>query len=102
MDIQSAVVKMRAEGKPWKDIFREVKPLLPDMTNEQAYSKMKNIWQNREPIPEEAKIDECASVEYKDGLIISEKFITVQDGIDMTPEFILEAHGLKVGEWDVI
>ena len=43
------------------------------------------------------------SLEYKsDGTIISEKFITVRDSDDMTPDFILLAHGLKASAWEVV
>jgi hypothetical protein len=44
-----------------------------------------------------------SSVEYKaDGTVISEKFIVLRDGDDMTPEVILEAHGLKPSAWEVV
>jgi hypothetical protein len=44
-----------------------------------------------------------SSLEYKaDGSIVSEKFITVRDGDEMTPSFILEAHGLKPSAWEVV
>jgi hypothetical protein len=43
------------------------------------------------------------SLEYKaDGTIISEKFIMVRDGDDMTPDFLLNAHGLKPSAWEVV
>lgn len=43
------------------------------------------------------------SLEYKaDGTIISEKFITVRDSDEMTPDFILTAHGLKPSAWEVV
>lgn len=43
------------------------------------------------------------SLEYKsDGTIISEKFIVVRDGDEMTPGFILNAHGLKSSAWEVV
>ena len=44
-----------------------------------------------------------SSLEYKsDGTIISEKFITVRDGEEMTPSFILQSHGLKPSAWEVV
>lgn len=44
-----------------------------------------------------------SSLEYKaDGTIISEKFITVRDSDEMTPDFILTAHGLKPSAWEVV
>jgi hypothetical protein len=50
-----------------------------------------------------AAIPERSSVEYKaDGTIISEKFITLRDGEDMTPAFIIKAHGLDPGLWEVV
>jgi hypothetical protein len=43
------------------------------------------------------------SLEYKaDGTIISEKFIIIRDGDDMTPDFLLNAHGLKPSAWEVV
>ena len=44
-----------------------------------------------------------SSIEYhKDGTVISQKFIQVRDGQDMTPEFIMEAHGLNPALWEVV
>lgn len=57
---------------------------------------------NRIPLPKNEE-EHGSSIEYhKDGTIISQKFITVRDGQDMTPEFIMEAHGLKPTEWTVV
>lgn len=95
------VRKLRAEGKSWKTIFETVKPLHPEFTDEQIYHKIRYEW-NKIEKTDKADIQECGSVEYKDGFIISDKFITVQEGVEMTPEYILQAHGLKVSEWEVV
>ena len=48
-------------------------------------------------------VQERSKLEYRsDGTVVSEKFITLQDGQDMTPEFVLTAHGLKADEWKVV
>jgi hypothetical protein len=44
-----------------------------------------------------------SAFEYKaDGTIVSEKFITLRDGEDMTPAFVLKAHGLEPSVWEVV
>lgn len=46
---------------------------------------------------------EKSSFEYHaDGSIVSEKFITCKNGQNMTPEFLLAAHGLDVSRWEVV
>lgn len=59
---------------------------------------------NKQPPAENEQTEQHkSSVEYrKDGTIISQKFIQVRDGQDMTPEFIMTAHGLDPALWEVV
>ena len=46
---------------------------------------------------------ERSSIEYKaDGSVVSEKFIMLREGEEMTPEVLLAAHGLKASCWEVV
>lgn len=92
------------EGLSWRDVARGVEHLLPDMDEETRMEKVRRVLRRSKRYGETEKQDfQRGSLEYKtDGQIISEKFITVRDGIDMTPEFILTAHGLDVEKWEVV
>ncbi len=71
----------------------------------QVYEKVKKYLRSTDEHKERNKDGEFRkeSFEYHgDGVVVSEKFITLKDGQEMTPEFIMEAHGLKVSEWDVV
>jgi len=47
--------------------------------------------------------EEQSSREYQnDGSIVSEKFITLRDGDELTPDQILEIHGFNPSAWEVI
>lgn len=92
------------EGKSWSVIAAELQHYFPDKTFEQAKDKIRIYIQRLPRFRESKKADfHNSSIEYKkDGSIISEKFITIRDGDEMTPEFIIEAHGLKPSAWEVI
>jgi hypothetical protein len=99
-----AEVKRFEENKSWTQIAEELQHYFPGKTLVQIKDKIR-IYISRLPrYKEKQKTDfHNSSIEYrKDGSIISEKFITVRDGDDMTPEFIIEAHGLKPSAWEVV
>lgn len=92
------------QGKSWTETAKELQHYFPDKDLNQVRDKVR-IYIQRLPRFKNRKQEdfEKSSIEYKkDGSIISEKFITVRDGDDMTPEFILEAHGLKPSAWEVL
>lgn len=85
-------------------IVDEVAPLLPELDKYRVYEKVRRYIRNS---PRYKKVEQSdfqrSSIEYKsDGAIVSEKFITVRDGVEMSPEFILDAHGLDVSRWEVV
>ncbi len=92
------------DGWSWTQLYdwldEEFAPLTHDayrkwVTAQPEYQAMRNKTR--------AEDFQKSSVEYKrDGTIVSEKFITVRDGEEMTPEFILEAHGLDPVLWEVV
>jgi hypothetical protein len=79
-------------------------PYFPDLNHFQVKEKIRTYLRGHPDIKGQQTEDyQKGSIEYKaDGTIISDKFITVRDGDEMTPTFILEAHGLKPSSWEVV
>jgi len=92
------------QGKSWSQVAAELQHYFPDKTLVQIREKIRDYIRRLPRYREKQHIDlHNSSIEYrKDGSIISEKFITVRDGDEMTPEFIIEAHGLKPSAWEVV
>jgi len=95
------------EGKSWAEVSDALHDRFPDKTWWQVRNKVRDYIRSTPEYAERHKpnsdIPDKSSIEYcQDGTIVSEKFIILKDGTDMTPERILEAHGLKVSEWEVI
>jgi hypothetical protein len=92
------------EGKSWAHVTEAVRHYFPELTDRQALEKVR-ITLRRSPRYHQIQDEDFhrSSMEYKaDGSIVSEKFITLRDGEDMTPDFILTAHGLDVSRWKVV
>jgi len=92
------------EGATMAQIVDCIAPLLPELDKYRVYERARRCIRKS---PRYKKIEQQdlqrSSIEYKsDGAIVSEKFITVRDGVEMTPEFILDAHGLDVSRWEVV
>ena len=92
------------EGKSWTEIAAELMPYFSTNDTNKVREKIRTYVRRCDRYKRvKAEDYEMANTEYKrDGSIISEKFITLRDGDDMTPDVILEAHGLKKGEWEVV
>ncbi|MDD4564821.1 MAG: hypothetical protein PHE79_05020 [Eubacteriales bacterium] len=92
------------EHKSWAEIVEELKHYFPKKTDIQVRETIRAYIRRLPRYKEQQREDfHQSSIEYKkDGSIISEKFITVRDGDEMTPEFIIEAHGLKPCMWEVV
>lgn len=91
-------------GKSWSEIAELLNGHFAGLTAVQVRDKIRT-YIRRTPRYQQQMTEsrERASLEYKaDGTIISDKFITVRDGDEMTPSFILEAHGLKPVAWEVV
>lgn len=89
--------------KSWAEITEYMLTVFPEMEYEKAKQKARDHIRTTQAYKDRQKQDFMkSSIEYKnDGSIISEKFITVRDCDEMTPDFLLEAHGLKPGLWEV-
>lgn len=106
MDSWKAVAERLYEkhGRDWSHIADEMMPLFPGLKHFEVKEKIRSYIRRTPQFKQKKQEDfHRSSVEYKsDGCIISEKFIVVRDGEDMTPEFIIEAHGLKPSAWEVV
>lgn len=99
-------LKLYLDGATWNEITNAID--MGDMPPEKKRNKIRDAirstdeYKNRQT--ERNKDDrQRSSIEYKaDGSIISEKFIVLRDGEEMTPKIILEAHGLKPSAWEVV
>lgn len=92
------------EGLSWRHVAEIVQEFFPELDYEQAWNKGRDYVRKQPEYKEKQKIEyKQSSLEYKnDGSKVSEKFITVRDGEEMTPRFILEAHGFDAGLWEVV
>jgi hypothetical protein len=92
------------DRKSWTEIAEALAHHFPGLNQVQVRDKVRTYIRRQPQYKQRATDDyELSSLEYKsDGSIISEKFITIRDGDDMTPSFILEAHGLKPCLWEVV
>ena len=105
LDWRNEALRLKVdEEKSWTQIYAIMKSKGITVSNDTIRK-----WVTKQPKYQEFRGDAAAtdfersSLEYKaDGSIVSEKFITIRDGDDMTPEYILEAHGLKPGSWEVV
>ena len=103
-------VEMKVDQElTWNEITSKLRHYFPEDADEVGVyntirGKVRKTERYKQYQSKKQKQDfERGSIEYKaDGQIVSEKFITVRDGIDMTPEFILESHGLDVSKWEVV
>lgn len=105
LDWKKEAEKLRFdEGKSWSEVSRELKHNFPDLTLIQVQDKVRRYIRSTPRYKEEINVNrEQSAIEYKsDGSIISQKFITIRDGEDMSPDFLLEAHGLSITDWEVI
>ena len=93
------------EGKSWGQVARLMWKYFPDLTEHQVFNKVRDKLRQSpryKPIEPEEKEYKC-SVEYKsDGTLVYDKIIEVCENEDMTPEFMLKAHGLDPCKWDII
>ncbi|MCK9326267.1 MAG: hypothetical protein M0P69_12315 [Bacteroidales bacterium] len=93
------------EGLSWTETSRQIREQYfesedPNSVHEKVRGYLRGTPEYKDLKKEDFK---QSSIEYKkDGSVISEKFITVRDADDITPEFILEAHGLNPALWEVV
>lgn len=82
------------------DLMADKLPMEWNRRRERIWSVIRHHPRRKVKATEDFK---ASSLEYKaDGTIISEKFIVARDGEDMTPSFLLQAHGLKPAMWEVV
>ena len=106
---KTEVEKMKfPDKKSWREVGEYMLTVFPELKEQddpikKAIDKARTHIRRCDKYQEVKEADfERSSLEYKkDGSIVSEKFIEVRDGEEMTPDFLLEAHGLKPGLWEV-
>lgn len=97
---QKALTMKVDEGKSWMEVYAAFPDISQSTLRHWITRQTKYKAQKRN---QQAEDFNRSSIEYKqDGSIISEKFITIRDADDITPEFILEAHGLNPALWEVV
>lgn len=92
------------EGKSWTEVAAELSGSFPELSPYQIREKVRDYIRGTNRYKQQ-KTDNFnqASFEYKsDGSIVSQKFIVIRDGDEMTPSFILEQHGLDPSLWEVV
>lgn len=92
------------EGLSWTELAKEMSRFFPGLSETQVLEKARRRLR-RSPRYMEAKSQEIEKIQRRyqsDGTVISEKFVTLQEGEMLTPEQLLELHGLKPSEWEVV
>ncbi len=93
------------DGASWRETSTAIREeFFPNEDTEVVFERVRSYLRKTPEYKSRKTEDRIKStVEYKkDGSIISEKFITVRDGDEMTPRFILEAHGMNPDLWEVV
>ena len=103
-DWQQEAIDLYLTGKTWAQMAERFKDEFPNLTILQTREKVRDFVRTQPEYKQrQAQPPQQSSIEYKaDGTIISEKFITCRDGQEMTPDFILTAHGLKAELWEMV
>ena len=110
-------VKMKVdENLTWNEITKRLRRHFPDTMNDvhvydtirgnvrrtDRYRQMQKSKKTSDEI-QKSEEQKRSKLEYRsDGTVVSEKFITLQDGQDLTPEEVLKAHGMNPDEWKVV
>lgn len=106
MDWKTEARKIKfSEGKSWHSVARTIhQTYFKTEDYNTIYERVRAYLRNCEEYHKQQDDDfEKSSIEYKnDGSIVSEKFITVRDGDEMSPQFILEAHGMDPKKWELV
>lgn len=109
MDWKETAIRMFGNKIAVGKIVERVAKMRPDVPIEQVQADVIEVTGVRTNLLRTVSADKPAedlstsSFEQKsDGSVVSEKFIRLRDGVEMTPEFMLEAHGLKVSDWEVV
>jgi len=108
-DWKKEAERLRFDEKwAWSAIYPEMKKHkeFDGLTDKQIEEKTRGYLRHCDRYKEDTDSPvECdkASMEYKsDGTYVFQRFISVKQGQEMTPAFILEAHGLKPSQWEVV
>ena len=102
---KQTIEEMKFENKKsWREVGEYMQTIFPELGFEKAKQKARDYLRQQPRYSEQKNADfEKSSIEYKkDGSVVSEKFITIRDGEEMTPKFILDAHGLDPLLWEII
>lgn len=92
------------ENLTWPELTDAMLPYFPDADRTKVRETIRRYIRGTDRYKElHSKDREASKLEYRaDGTIVSEKFITLRDGDELTPKQILKAHGLSSHEWEII
>lgn len=96
------------ENKSWTEIAEALAHHFPSRTFMQVRERIRSYIRElpeykQRNAPPDPSLPRSTSLEYKaDGSIVSERFIILREGQEMTPEVILKAHGLDPAKWEVV
>lgn len=106
---QSEAERLKFDEKlSWREVAVKLQGYFPDTDLHIVYERIRKYIrgcpQYKAQRLQTAEADmERSMLQYQaDGSIVSEKFITLRDGDELTPSAILEAHGLKPSMWEVV
>ncbi len=112
MNREERICSLKQEGKSLTEIAVAVQSEYPGLNLLKVVRRVRHelemagMTAKRQPTTQQDKPSgppDRSSLEYKaDGSVVSEKFIMLREGEEMTPEFLLAAHGLKASCWEVV
>ena len=90
------------QKKSWGCVTQELKHLFPDNTDKEVHDMIRS-YLRRQSEYKQTESPVRSSVEFKaDGSLISDRIIEISDNEEMTPDFLMKAHGLDSSKWEVI
>lgn len=100
MDWKAEAKRLRfEEGKSWAEITNQLRGCFPGLKDSQIREKIRGYIRGT---PEYRHKDEQQTTVRSDGTIVSEKFIKLKEGRQLTPKELLVLHGLDPSKWQVV
>lgn len=91
------------EGKSWSEVAEGIKCYFPQLNTQQVVEKARMYLRRHPRYKAQAVEPERHSVEMKkDGSYEYDRLIEIAENEEMTPEFLLSAHGLDNKRWKII
>jgi hypothetical protein len=92
------------EGVSWTELAKRMAPFFPELSETHVLEKVRRALRRSERY-RKSKAQEIEKIRRRyqaDGSVVSEKFVTLQEGEVLSPEQLLELHGLDPAKWEIV